>query len=291
MSNNTTRRRRPLGSFSKAETSAESLAATSVSSATENETNEADDSSSILAAPRRLFSLLLIPLMLSVAIILIFAERERRYMEKAELSSTIHLYTQDSRVCAASPDEDKKLFTTYDSANQVPSSQHIAHCGACSNCSTMHDMTIYAGTTKTLTDGATWCSTKGYLVSLFLWRGMNVYRKVAADCLQETVGFTKPCQECWLDDMACSIQACVFTCLKSVYLKREPKNHPETGELNECLLCDEKLCGPAFLACSGSNRRRQGIQSDIARGGAEICPSVTMDWTTNTNDGEGDKVK
>jgi hypothetical protein len=79
--------------------------------------------------------------------------------------------------------------------------------------------------------------------------------------------------------MACSIQACVFTCLKSVYLKREPKNDPVTGALNVCLSCDEKLCGPDFLKCSGSNRRRQGIESDIARGGAEICQSVTMDWT------------
>ncbi len=274
-SSNRARRRRPLEALSKGETSTASL---SVSSSENHQPR-----STTPTFPRRTassflrqVSLLLLPLVLSVVIILIFAEKERRNIEKAELSSTLHLYTKDSRVCAT---DDLKQFETYETIHQVPSSHMVAHCGACSNCSTIQDMTIYAGTTKTLTDGATWCSTRAYLASFFLWRGMDVYRNVAAKCLRETVGFTEACQECWVEDMACSIQACVFTCLKSVYLKREPKNDPVTGALNVCLSCDEKLCGPDFLKCSGSNRRRQGIESDIARGGAEICQSVTMDWT------------
>lgn len=276
---NRTLRRRSLAALSKGETSTASLTSASVTSSEQNEPRATTKSSQTASVVRRVSLLLLLPLVLSVVVILFFANVERKNIEKAELSSTLHLYTKDSRVCAAAPN-DLDQFETYETVHQVPSSHLIAHCGACSKCSTMQDMTIYAGTTKTLTDGATWCSTRGYLASFFLWRGMDVYRSVAAECLRETVGFTEACQECWVEDMACSIQACVFTCLKSVYLKREPKNDPVTGALNECLLCDEKLCGPDFLECSGSNRRRQGIESDIARGGAEICQSVTMDWTS-----------
>ena len=37
------------------------------------------------------------------------------------------------------------------------------------------------------------------------------------------------------------------------------------------LQCDELLCGPDFVTCAGANRRRLGITTDIARGGAELC--------------------
>jgi hypothetical protein len=109
---------------------------------------------------------------------------------------------------------------------------------------------------------------------------MDYYRTVARECLEQTVGFTPDCQECWLDDMECSIKSCIFSCLKSMYLLREPKNQKD-GSLNKCLECDEKICGPAFLQCAGANRRRLGIQSDIRReDDKELCRLVQMDWST-----------
>ena len=42
-------------------------------------------------------------------------------------------------------------------------------------------------------------------------------------------------------------------------------NNRGGAELNSCLECDEKLCGPAFIQCAGANRRRLGIESDIKR--------------------------
>lgn len=226
----------------------------------------------------RIVLLSLAPLLFSVAIILVGAEYERiYYIDPSQNTSTLELYTQDDRVCAG---HEKEGFITFENSQKVPQNVPIAHCGPCGECSNMQDMAIYAGTTQTLTDGATKCSTKGYIQSLFLWRGIDTYKKVASECLTETVGFTRSCETCWINDMACSIQQCVFTCLKSVYLLREPKNDVN-GNMNACLECDEKICGPEFLKCSGSNRRRQGIHSDIRRGGAEICKSVTMDWTTS----------
>jgi hypothetical protein len=225
----------------------------------------------------------MVPLVLtivSVAIIFIGAEVERVEIDKRRVQ--LELYTHDDRVCAG--DSTTNVFETHASAAEVPEESTIAHCGGCGFCSNMHDMTIYAGTTQTLTDGATLCSTKGYIQSLFLWRGIDVYRKVAAECLAREIGFTPPCQECWLDNMATNIQHCVFTCVKSVHILREPKNKPD-GSLNKCLECDEKICGPEFLKCSGANRRRQGIQSDIMRDDdKELCRMVQMDWTTKNHE-------
>ncbi|CAF1616566.1 unnamed protein product [Didymodactylos carnosus] len=42
-------------------------------------------------------------------------------------------------------------------------------------------------------------------------------------------------------------------------------NTKPDGSLNDCLACDEDYCGKPFIVCSGANRRRSGIMSDIDR--------------------------
>mmetsp|Transcript_15544 Transcript_15544/g.44926 ORF Transcript_15544/g.44926 Transcript_15544/m.44926 type:complete len:257 (-) Transcript_15544:64-834(-) len=218
-----------------------------------------------------------------VSVIVFMAERERAAIQEA--GGTHGLYTEDNRVCAGKGAANDDIgvvgpfvtFPSADAARRDSPDNSIAHCGHCGQCSTVSDMTIMARTTQTLTDGATWCSTKGLIGSAFLWRGIPVYRRIAAECMKHSVGFSPDCQECWMDDMECSIQKCVFTCLKSVYLLREPKTGKD-GKLNTCLECDEKICGPDFLRCSGANRRRQGIHSDIGRDDDEVCQSVDVDW-------------
>jgi hypothetical protein len=54
----------------------------------------------------------------------------------------------------------------------------------------------------------------------------------------------------------------------------------DDGWLNQCLQCDEKLSGPAFVTCSGVARRRLGIESEIERNPEEQCPAVDVDWVT-----------
>ena len=74
----------------------------------------------------------------------------------------------------------------------------------------------------------------------------------------------------------CDLRQCVFTCLSSIL--RGESNNPDQGDINNCLLCDEKLCGPAFIQCAGANRRRSGIKSDIGRDDEkEVCDKVE-DW-------------
>ena len=213
------------------------------------------------------------------------SDQERDMIKQA--ASTQSLYTDENRVCAGrlatgavGSGDALSTFPTLKAAREASESD-VVHCGACGHCSTTNDMTLMAETTRTLTDAATWCSTKGIISSLFLWRGVHVYRRVAKRCMEESVSFTPNCQECWLDDMVCCIRECFNTCLKSVYFLREPKNGQD-GRINSCLECDEKICGPAFLECSGSNRRRQGIHSDIRReDDKELCQSVSINWAND----------
>jgi hypothetical protein len=58
------------------------------------------------------------------------------------------------------------------------------------------------------------------------------------------------------------------------------------GWLNQCLQCDEKLSGTAFVTCSGAARRRLGITSEIERNPEQQCVSVGVDWATYFGDNE-----
>ena len=92
----------------------------------------------------------------------------------------------------------------------------------------------------------------------------------------ERVGFTPACEECWLENIACSFRACKFTCIK--YKLFRQSNNKGGDELNDCLKCDERSCGPGFIECSGANRRRMGVISDIGREAQDQCTKVNVDW-------------
>eukprot|EP00594_Rhizosolenia_setigera_P018254 CAMPEP_0178975390 /NCGR_PEP_ID=MMETSP0789-20121207/23107_1 /TAXON_ID=3005 /ORGANISM="Rhizosolenia setigera, Strain CCMP 1694" /LENGTH=121 /DNA_ID=CAMNT_0020664073 /DNA_START=201 /DNA_END=566 /DNA_ORIENTATION=+ len=102
-------------------------------------------------------------------------------------------------------------------------------------------------------------------------------REGAARCMKEEVGFTKACEECWIDNIECTFSNCMFTCIKSNVLVGESNNNDD-DELNDCLYCDEVMCGEKFTLCAGANRRRAGIESDIDRDDGELCESVDHGW-------------
>ena len=137
----------------------------------------------------------------------------------------------------------------------------LAHCGPCGACSDDLDIAVYRATALTLTATTTRCAL----------RVLAGGRGAAAACMARDVGFTAACEGCWVDNIVCDQRACVFTCLWS--LLRGEKNNRDAGhaQLSSCLKCDEVLCGPAFIACAGANRRRLGVSSDIGRSAAEQC--------------------
>lgn len=137
----------------------------------------------------------------------------------------------------------------------------VAHCGDCGQCSTPRDVQIYDATKNSLTDTATHCA------KLALIGG----RRRATKCMQDRVGLSEGCTECWVDNFICTITNCVFTCLwRQMTSWGEKKSNG--GALNECTKCDELRCGRAFLECAGANRRQTGIVSDIERDDdQEVC--------------------
>ena len=244
----------------------------------------------------------LIEAIILVGNVYIGAHMEHKGIENA--TSTQALYTGDHRVCGrvqTSSVADVPPFMTFASAKRARlynedaeengssgnEGVEVVHCGQCGKCSTTHDMTILAQTTQTLTNTARECSVRGFLGSFFLLRGISTYRSISHSCMETNVGFTPPCLDCWLDNMVCGVQKCLFTCLKSQYIDWDPKNHDD-GRINRCYQCDEKMCGPAFLECSGTNRRRQGIRSDLSRDDdKELCRSVDVNWNRYTEGEDG----
>ncbi|CAB9528689.1 expressed unknown protein [Seminavis robusta] len=143
----------------------------------------------------------------------------------------------------------------------------VAHCGDCGACSTAHDMDIMGRTADSLTKDSTACAFKIFFG-----------RRAVEKCMEERVGFTPACEDCWLDNIACSFKKCKFTCIKYKLFRQD--NNKADDDLNDCLKCDERSCGPGFIECSGANRRRMGVVSDIGREAVDQCEAVDVDWTT-----------
>ena len=271
--------------------------------ATKSVSDILDNPASVRKWLKILFFVTLIEAVILTANIYIGAHMENKAIGNA--TSTQALYTEDHRVCGRvkvdSTGDKQSDFITFASSKHARvynddaeeetgggdnGGVDIVHCGQCGKCSTTNDMTILAQTTETLTDTARGCSVRAFLGSIFLLRGIGTYRSISQRCMEDKVGFTPPCLDCWLDNMVCGVQKCVFTCLKSQYIDWDPKNHAD-GKINRCYECDEKLCGPAFLQCSGTNRRRQGIRSDLSRDDdKELCQAVDVDWNSYADGGE-----
>lgn len=201
--------------------------------------------------------------------IAIFAGSRVEKKRMLEAKSTVNLYNNDTSVCAFDEFETAMTFRSTEDAqyfaetSQTP--QKVAHCGTCGMCSTSHDIDIYAKTRNSLTGDATVCALMTFLGS-----------KRVSKCFEERVGFTPGCQKCWTDNIACTKKQCKWSCLKYRILGQQNNNG---DDLNDCLECDERMCGPAFLECAGANRRQSGIVSDIGRDGeTEQCREVDYDW-------------
>jgi hypothetical protein len=154
-----------------------------------------------------------------------------------------------------------------------------AHCGDCGACSTPHDIDIYDRTSNSLLKSSTKCAKRA-----LIWG-----RKTATTCMEESVGFTADCNDCWVENIMCDLRRCVFTCLWYGLFRAIDGDATGTSgtttTLNPCTTCDEKRCGPAFIQCAGANRRRTGILSDIERDSvSEVCTAVSpKEWWKDPN--------
>lgn len=155
---------------------------------------------------------------LVILAIWIGAEVEERRASQAP--DTLFLYTTP-RVCAATlfPEDDEGedpsldsliSFETKESAEAVSSpadtagdEAFVAHCGDCGACSNPQDIKIYDDTRNTLFGTTVKCAKKSFLFG----------RSVAHECMDENVGFTDGCRDCWVENIMCDVRKCIFACL------------------------------------------------------------------------------
>ena len=128
------------------------------------------------------------------------------------------------------------------------------HCGSCGSCSNREDYTVYVKTSQTLSSTARSCAVGG----LF---GSN-----EQSCLEET-GLSSNCTKCWVDNMHCTRQNCLYPCMWELF-------YPVKG-FSRCFVCDETKCSKEFLKCAGMSRRRAGVVTDLRRGPGEICTNIS----------------
>jgi len=201
---------------------------------------------------------------------------------RAALDSTFQLlyppnYVTTGPMCAwnynntighVDTDLDIRTFHSLDNAHDANYS--VIHCGECGHCSNWNDLRLQWTTRTYLAESAKEC-TKEILF------GGTV--DDVQECNEE-IGFTEDCAMCWTVDEMCAKDRCFFIFLQSVFTNGVSQfSVNENGNDITAAACDEALCGPEFVPCSGATRRRMNIVSDISRPATQQCTVVTEDWS------------
>ncbi len=98
------------------------------------------------------------------------------------------------------------------------------------------------------------------------------------ECNEELIGFSEECSTCWTVDQLCAKKNCVFIYLQSVLVNQVSNFNVGTNDITTTT-CDEALCGPEFVPCSGATRRRMDILGDIPRPKYQQCTVADEDWS------------
>ena len=134
----------------------------------------------------------------------------------------------------------------------------VTHEHACGTCSTLQDLAVYIGIPNQ-TQPVSACTRQAQ-------GDINKVEQVA-DCITEAVGFTQMCAQSWAYNGVHTGASCQADCqqLASGQGKNIMAVNPETGQLNSCLWCDERMSGPGFKYSAGRTRRNSGLASAIVR--------------------------
>lgn len=83
-------------------------------------------------------------------------------------------------------------------------------------------------------------------------------------------------------DQLCAKKNCVFIYLQSLLMNEVSNFNVNPNDITTTT-CDEALCGPDFVPCSGATRRRMNIVSDIQRPQDQQCDVAKEDWSSVFN--------
>lgn len=156
-------------------------------------------------------------------------------------------------------------LSTFPSADAAIAENYtIAHCGACGACSSpWNNLKLEYTTRSTLAITSKNCAVKRSFQG----------RDAALQCMYDTVGFDEACSTCWVDCMACASKHCSFIYVMQMIINAVTEMHVAPGAITAAT-CEEAMCEQAFVPCSGANRRRMNIHSDIERPSDQHCTNV-----------------
>jgi len=102
-------------------------------------------------------------------------------------------YYETSNVCVVQKQDDYLTFFTAPDADSLVAGgeQEVAHCGDCGSCSNPQDVAIYADTSDTLYKSSLQCGRTAVFGGA----------EAASRCLEDDVGFTEPCSDCWVENI------------------------------------------------------------------------------------------
>jgi len=166
----------------------------------------------------------------------------------------------------ASPNADIRTFDSFQDVMDM--GYTIIHCGECGYCSNWNDLSLQWTTREHLAKKAKDCVTKSILGS----------RDEVQQCNEDSIGFTEECALCWTVDEYCARDNCMFIFLQSVFTNQVNNFDVGPDDITSAT-CDEALCGPGFVPCSGATRRRMNIISDIPRPISQQCDVAVEDWS------------
>jgi hypothetical protein len=172
-------------------------------------------------------------------------------------------------MCAWDQAGPNAIIKTFDTLEAVYAANYtVIHCGACADCSNWNDLGLEWTTKGNLAAMAQTCAKKSLFGTI----------DDVQQCNEDLIGFTPDCAMCWTVDELCSKKNCVFIFLQGVMINNIG-NFQVGLEHVTSASCDEAICGPEFVPCSGATRRRMNIVSDIPRPIEQQCPVAEENWS------------
>jgi hypothetical protein len=162
----------------------------------------------------------------------------------------------------------------------------IINCGACGDCSTVQDVSVYRVYSQSMTLKLSQCAivytflgeSLARLCIQFTFSGSPLFfTSISTPSSNGRDGLTEKCTNRFIDNFGCTLTHCHEECLfrwGNPLSKISNNKDGNNEELNDCLLCDEVYCSPVFVKSAGANRRTSGTITDISRPGDDVCKYV-----------------
>ncbi|KAG7372911.1 hypothetical protein IV203_033635 [Nitzschia inconspicua] len=188
-----------------------------------------------------------------------------------------YLYPADYHtgpMCGWSEPTEYGDIRSFDSLEELRAANYyLIHCGYCGECSNWNDLSKQWTTRTFLAEASRKCAQKSLLGGVDAVQACNE---------AEPLGFTPGCAECWTVDELCAKKNCFWIFLQSTLINAVSDYRVQPNDITSAT-CDEAMCGPEFVPCSGATRRRMNIKSDIKRPLYQQCIYQDADWSVIFN--------